>query len=459
MNLIYIHTHDSGRVFSPYGYAVPSDHLLDFAKEATTFTNAYCVNPTCSPSRAGLLTGTWPHQNGMLGLAQRGFGLNDPEKHLCRFLKRNGYHTVLSGVQHEVDFYLNVDSSNTLGYDEVLTHNPKQYRQEDLHLWDEENADEVIQFLERRKKDQPFFISYGMHSTHRPFPIEVDQQVDENYVKPCSPIFNNEENRHDYAQYLTSAKNADACFGRIIEALKKNDLLEQTVILFTTDHGVPYPYNKCSLSDKGIGVSLIMRVPHSIMQGKVSDALLSHIDVFPTLCDLLNLEHPDYLEGRSFAKIFEGEKEADPYIFAEVNFHTSYEPIRCVRAERYKYIRYYDTTHLKTNPSNSDSSVPKDFYLKHGFAEANKDEEALYDLYYDPDEKNNLIDAPELQSIKEELRHQLKQFQIKTQDPLLQGKLPILPTYKVNRPSCLDASSKNPEDYEPEGCYYINKNH
>ena len=80
MNVIYINTHDSGRVLSPYGYDIPTDNLKEFAKDALTFTNTYCVGPTCSPSRAGLLTGTYPHQNGMLGLAQRGFSLAKPEK-------------------------------------------------------------------------------------------------------------------------------------------------------------------------------------------------------------------------------------------------------------------------------------------------------------------------------------------------------------------------------------------
>lgn len=73
MNILYIHTHDSGRVLSPYGYKVPTPAIEKFAGEAAVFRNAYCVGPTCSPSRAGLLTGTYPHQNGMLGLSQERF--------------------------------------------------------------------------------------------------------------------------------------------------------------------------------------------------------------------------------------------------------------------------------------------------------------------------------------------------------------------------------------------------
>lgn len=454
MNLIYIHTHDSGRELSPYGVQVPTPHLLDFAKEALTFTEAYCVNPTCSPSRASLLTGVYPHQNGMLGLAQRGFALNDYDQHLCRFLKRNGYTTVLSGIQHEVDYYLNVKSGQTLGYDTILTDKTADYPKEELHRWDRENAYRVKSWLKEKKHDQPFFISYGMHSTHRPFPVEVDSSINENYVKPCHPMFNNALNRHDYAQYCTSAHHMDDCFQIIMDALKEANVYEETIILFTTDHGVAYPFNKCSLSDKGIGVSLIMRVPNALSNGQVCDSLISQIDVFPTLCDLLKLEKPDYLEGQSFAPIFEGKHQEDEFIFAEINFHTSYEPVRCVRSKRYKYVRYYDIEHLKTNPSNADASKTKDFYLENGFAEVTKAEEAFYDLMYDPQEQHNLLDDEKLQSLIQTMKEKLYEFQVKTNDPLLHGKLPILPNYKVNTRSCLDASSKNPEDYEKEGAFY-----
>ena len=138
MNVIYINTHDSGRVLSPYGYDIPTDNLKEFAKDALTFTNTYCVRPTCSPSRAGLLTGTYPHQNGMLGLAQRGFSLAKPENHLANFLKNNGYTTCLSGIQHEYGWYLDLEENglHDLGYENILTTSSKEFVKEDLHIWD-----------------------------------------------------------------------------------------------------------------------------------------------------------------------------------------------------------------------------------------------------------------------------------------------------------------------------------
>ena len=114
MNIIYIHTHDSGRYLQPYGYPVETPNMMRLAQGSTLFRKACCAGPTCSPSRAALLTGTYPHCNGMLGLAGRGFSLRDYDMHLVRWLSKHGYLTALSGIQHEAP------DGNVIGYDEVL---------------------------------------------------------------------------------------------------------------------------------------------------------------------------------------------------------------------------------------------------------------------------------------------------------------------------------------------------
>ncbi len=97
MNILYLHTHDTGRYIQPYGYAVPTPNLMKLASEGTLVRQAFCAGPTCSPSRAAMLTGMNPHSCGMTGLAHRGFKLNDYSKHLAAFLGRQGYETVLCG--------------------------------------------------------------------------------------------------------------------------------------------------------------------------------------------------------------------------------------------------------------------------------------------------------------------------------------------------------------------------
>jgi len=451
MNLIYIHTHDTGRMISPYGHLTPTDHIMEFAKDATVFTNSFCVAPTCSPSRAGLLTGTYPHQNGMYGLAHRGFALDDYSRHLCQYLNSQGYISVLSGIQHESGFYLENTGADVVGYQVNLTDDATQYAKEDLYLWDEKNAQNAAQWIKDYQEDKPFMLSYGLHSTHRPFPDHIDDSIDPNYCKPNHAIVNHPDTRIDHAQLLTSLKYADNSFNHIIEALKQKGIYDDSIIIFTTDHGLPLPYAKCYLNDDGIGVTLIMRTPFAKTNGQVIDSLLSHIDVFPTLCDLLSLPKPAYLQGKSFANSFKGETVSNEYVFAEINFHTSYEPARCVRSDRYKYVRYYDQDYLKINPSNVDVSITRSLYIDEGWLKQTKDQEALYDLFFDPSEKNNCIHRPEYRDIVIEMRKVLLDFQVRTQDPILHGHFPIQNHYKVNKKDCLDPSSRNPQDYEEEG--------
>jgi N-sulfoglucosamine sulfohydrolase len=448
MNIIYINTHDTGRIISPYGYDVPTPNLRQFATDATLFTQSYCTSPTCSPSRSALLSGMYPHQNGMLGLAQRGFKM-DYSKHLVNFLNNNDYHTVLCGIQHEAGSYLeHEEGARIIGYKEDITCSNSDYRQEDLTIWDQKNADEVAQWIAGYDREKPFFISYGMYATHRRYPDIIDNEINENMVNPPYPIPNVPETRRDHARYMTSAKSADLCFGKVIQSLKDNGLYEDTIVIFTTDHGLANPFAKCTLFDTGIGVSLIMRVPSSSTKGTVIDNLISNIDVFPTLCDLLGLEKPFYLEGKSFAESFHDPKAPTrDEVFGEINFHTSYEPVRCVRTKRYKYIRYYDPSYLLVNQSNIDESLSKDFLANNDLERFIKYEEALYDLYYDTGERNNLINDSRYDSIKLELKDKLDFHLRSTNDSILQGEIPISQEWKVNKKECRQASSKDMSDY------------
>lgn len=448
MNVLYIHTHDSGRVLSPYGYKVPTPNLESFAGDAALFRSCFCAGPTCSPSRAAMLSGTYPHQSGMLGLAQRGFSM-DYDRHLVRFLNRNGYHTVLCGIQHEAGWYLDTgQGARAIGYQEEITKSNAGYRQEDLVDWDKENAHAVCRWLEGWDGGKPFFLSFGMYATHRRFPDRVDGDINPNFALPPAPIPDSPETREDFARYMTSAKSADACFGEVLECLKRTGQLENTIVLFTTDHGLAEPFCKCTLFDSGIGVALMMRVPGITDGGSVIDGLVSHVDVFPTLCELLKLEKPDYLEGVSFAPMLRSPLETvRDEIFAEVNFHTSYEPIRCIRTERYKYIRYYDTSYLRINKSNIDESMTKDYFMERELDTQTKYQEALYDLVFDTGERKNLAGAAGYASIRAELAERLERHLERTDDPILTGAIPVQPGWKVNKTTCGQASSKNPDDY------------
>src|SRR5687767_2261843 len=113
-NILYIHSHDTGRYVQPYDYAVATPNVQRLAEQGLLFRQAFCAAPTCSPSRASLLTGQCAHSSGMLGLAHRGFALRDYGQHLVRTLRAAGYYTALAGMQHEAK------DPATIGYDQIL---------------------------------------------------------------------------------------------------------------------------------------------------------------------------------------------------------------------------------------------------------------------------------------------------------------------------------------------------
>ena len=448
MNLIYIHTHDSGTLTGAYGYGNDDSKIKQFAQDALLFRKAFTVNPTCSPSRASLLTGLYPHQNGMLGLANRGFKLNDYDDHLVNILKRNGYHTALCGIQHEAGRYVDHGlGAEIIGYDDNLSVDFDMSSEEKLSEWDRLNTDFTVDWIRNYSQDKPLFLSFGLFSTHRPFPVIQPQTNDNKYTTPPMFLPDEEAIRDDYTKYLDSLAIADTCFGAIIDALKESGLYDNSLIVFTTDHGIAMPFAKCNLSDQGIGVSFIMRHPEMKRKGLVTESLISQVDFVPTVIELLDLDHDKKLSGVSFAPLFDDESlKVREDIFASINFHTSYEPMRAVRTDRYKYIRYFDS-YKGMNLSNIDNSGTKDFYLEHEIAKRTKDEENLFDLLYDPTERNNLVLDPTLAHVVEEMRQRLHTYMLETNDPLLDGPIEVSKDWKVNKTSSIIASSKDPDDY------------
>lgn len=450
MNVLYLHTHDTGRVVSPYGYGVETPHIQGFCEGAVLFQHAYCASPTCSPSRSALLTGTYPHQNGMLGLAQRGFAL-DGSRHLARLLSHEGFLSVLCGVQHEVGYYTDHQlAPEALGYEQDITADASGYAEKDLVVWDRENAKRLVSWLESYDGERPFFVSYGQHATHRAWPDA--EPGAEDFAQPPVNIPNNEVTRADFACYKASVEMADENYGLVLDALERSGHREDTIVLLTTDHGLAYPFEKCTLLDAGTGVLLAMRVPGSHPRRRSFEGLVSHVDVLPTLLDLLGIEKPGYLEGVSHAAFFLGEDDpGDAAVFSEINFHTSYEPARAVRTERYKYVRYFDDTWDRVNLSNIDGSTVKNLYLENGLAERRKPSECLFDLYYDVFETNNVAHDERYAEVLDDMRSRLRDFMERTDDPLLKGAIEIRPEWKVSRRECVAAGSKNPEDYESLG--------
>ena len=436
MNILYIHTHDTGRFIQPYGHAVPTPNLMALAREGALFRNCFDAAPTCSPSRAAMLTGMNAHSSGMIGLAHRGFALKDPSQHLARYLAGHGFETVLCGIQHEAA----ADRVAELGYERVLSVDttPGAARPADPHEQgrrmmerDLANAQAVAAYLQEAH-DRPFFLSFGMFCTHRPFPAP-DADLDPNYILPPPPLPDDPAIRLDMAGFITLARCADTCAGIVLDALAAAGLADDTLVIFTTDHGIAFPKMKCHLYDAGIGVSLIIRYPGHSQRGQAIDALVSHLDIYPTVCAAAGVPAPPWLEGRSLAPLLDETATAiRDEIFAEVTYHAAYEPLRCIRTDRWKYIRYFDDYDLAVKP-NIDDGHSKQYLLRHGLAEAKHDPaEMLFDLACDPAERINLAGSPEHAAIRADLAERLARWMHDTDDPLLAGYVPKPAGARVN---------------------------
>ena len=409
INLVYIHSHDVGRYIQPFGYSIDTPNLQRLAETGMLFRNMHCAAPSCSPSRAAMLTGLYPHCAGMYGLVNRGFELEKKECHMASWLSRNGYASILAGIQHVTK------ERNGIPYDIILE---QKKGRDDLQ------ADVIVQQgLEVLKhiQDRPFFLDIGFSDTHRPF-RDGTKSYNPAYVKTPEPLPDTKQVREDMAGFMAEAGIFDSAVGSILEGLDKMGLRKNTLILCTTDHGIAFPSMKCNLTSFGTGVFCIMSLPGKIIEGRASDALLSQIDLFPTLCELLDIPKPTWLQGLSFSALLMGnEVQPREELCAEITYHCNYEPQRMVRTPRYLYIRRF-TEWNGIYCADCDEGASKTLWMENGWQNRTIDREQLYDLLFDPMEADNQVDNPEYQTVLQDMRGRMERWQKKTEDFLYTGK-------------------------------------
>jgi N-sulfoglucosamine sulfohydrolase len=417
-NIVYLHSHDTGRYVQPYGHQVQTPNIQRLADQGVLFRQAFAAAPICSGSRASLLTGQASHSSGMLGLAHRGFRLVDYDHHLVHTLHGAGYWTALIGEQH-----VSAEPED-IGYEHVVEIDSSRVN---------DVAPATVELLANGPRT-PFFLSVGFFETHREFFAPTSAR-DALYSLPPANLPDTPETRRDMAGFKQSARSLDQGVGEVLNALDEHGVADDTLVLLTTDHGLAFPGAKATLSDRGLGVLLIMRGPDGFQGGKVVDAMVSQVDLFPTLCDYLGLDHPTWLQGRSLMPLIHREAdEVNDAVFAEMTFHAAYDPQRAVRTKRYKYIRRFDGTWTRPVLPNVDDSPSKDLLLAYGWADRDVPREELYDLVFDPGEARNLAGDPAHADIVQELRGRLERWMRETRDPLLDGPVEPPPGTEVNDP-------------------------
>lgn len=431
-NVLLLVADDLGMQVGCYGDTVTKTPNLDaLAKSGTRFTHGFASVASCSPSRATMLTGMPTHQCGQYGLAHATHNQHTfaTVKGLPALLKPAGY---------------------TSGVIAKLHVQPKEVFPFDVEVGG--NGRNPVQIAEQAKKffadcgDKPFFLLVGFTDPHRAakgfandlkFPDGVPAvKLDPKTLPVPYHLPDTAEVRADLAEYYQSIARLDHGVGLVLKELADAKRLDNTLVIFVSDNGIPFPGAKTTLYDSGLHLPLLVRKPGQ-KAGVTCNAMASWTDLTPTVLDWCGVKPAPVgkkdapLPGRSLLPLLESEK-ADGWdtVFASHQFHevTMYYPMRAVRTRTHKYI--LNLAHPLEYPSASDlwESPSWQGILKRndklmgtrevkGFLHRPKEE--LYDLTADPNELKNLATDVGSAKVLDDLRAKLADWRKKTADPWL----------------------------------------
>ena len=406
--------HDIGRHIGCYGVeTVHTPNIDALAAKGIRFANYFATDCVCSPSRGCILTGRYPQANGLMGLTHEPWNwrFHEGERHLAAILKDAGYATTLVGLQHVTQ-----GDPHALGYEKVLSE--KRVAEETVEAAGRELA-------QARKGGKPFFMKVGFFEVHRPFKNGKDT---EKGVAIPHYLQDTPEIREDLAMFQGTIRYFDNCVGRILKALEASAVAGETLVVFTSDHGIPYPGAKWALFDPGMETPLVLYRPGTAMEGgKVLEQLMSNVDFMPTLLDLVGVDRPGNLHGYSFKRVIEGKQKQSPRreVYAQRTSHALYDNLsRCVRTERYKLIRYFEPGRSVIYPTEAVPQRVAEHVERPRRRGGRRPVVELYDLQADPHERHNLAQLAEHAQTVRHLSDKLWTWMEQVGDPLLKGPLP-----------------------------------
>ncbi len=398
-NLILITADDAGLQLGCYGDPyIQTPHLDRLAAEGVRFERAFVPAASCSPSRAAILTGRYPHQNGQIGLSHRGFEMHRNEIGFPALLKKAGYRTGVIGKIHVQPFQALGFDFMTGGFDF-----PKALR------WNSESTRDVRRTAEEarkfigQEKERPFFLMVNYLDPHEPFLKQVKGLPQ----KPLGPgevkmlefigVEATPERMEKMALFYNCTQRLDDGIGLLMEALRESGQAEDTLVIFLSDHGPPFPRAKTSCYEAGLQVPFIVRWPGTAKPGQVRPEFVSALDILPTMLEAAGVPVPGNVEGESLTPLLRGEPAPEGWrklVFGEMNFHSpdTLKPMRSVRDDRYKLI----------------VNLPP---LEEG--------REFYDLETDPMEFKNLAGQPAQAENEARLTRELQKWREVTEDPLL----------------------------------------
>ncbi len=380
------------------------------------------------------MTGRYAQSTGAIGLSHMGWSLDQSEPTITEYLKEAGYETAHAGLAHE-----RVPGEN-------------HYEVEMEGKWEDWNThravDQAIAYLENRDRSRPFYLNIGTQEVHD----SAWKLADELYggVVPPEEVHvplqmpDCAATRGALGKFQASIRYLDTHFQRLMDALDASGYAEDTIVVFTTDHGMSGLRSKGTLYDHGTEIALMMRGP-GIAEGRRSDELIPNIDVLPTLLEACSVPIPDPVEGRSFwPLLLGGEYRPNDAIFIERNFHGQsigrgvpgyedrFDPVRSIRTKDFHYLL---NCRPRANPHQwTVHEIPHDFVpTGTGFHDAwpafdrKRGEEELYHVAMDPLENFDVSQRPEYQRIKNELKDRLLQWMTERGDFALSDEVPVRP--------------------------------
>lgn len=440
------------------------------AREGVLFNHAYAAAPSCMPSRSALLTGRniWELEEGgnLMGLLRAKFTI------FPTLLKKAGYELAATGKTW--------GPGALAGYfdeDGTEDNKPGKYRARSTQLltgkaYESKLIDPIKpgmsgvdyaanfeDFLEERNQSEPFFFWLGTHEPHQRYESgawkRAGKKLSEALVPGCfpeHPIIQGE-----FLDYSLEIEHFDQHLGIAIEALEQHSLLENTIIVITSDHGNPMPRSKCNLYDTGTRVPLAIRWPGKCDAGRIVDDLVNVADLAPTFIEMAGQSVPEEMTARSLMPIITSKNKtgmSDPtrdFVVTAFERHIMTRrngggyPMRCIRTEKFAYIRNYEPARWPAGDpdyrsSNStfygdvDTGATKGYLLSNFHRKdihpyyllsfGRRPAEELYDTETDPDQLVNLAENPEYREIKNRLSAKMNVYLKKTNDPRQNGGAP-----------------------------------
>lgn len=373
------------------------------------FDHFFVTSSSCSPSRTSLLTGRYPHNS---GAAELHSPLPASQNYFPELLKDSGYFTALLGKWHEGE-------NTRRAYDTLITGVPVN---------GDGGENQWVNVLQTRPKDKPFFLWLASFDAHRDWDDNQQFHHSPDSVFIPATLVDTKETRKDLAAYYGEIERLDFYVGRLKEELVKRQIWDNTIVVFVGDNGRPFPGDKTRLYDRGTNTPLVIKPAHSLEKGKIISALISGIDMAPTILSLANVPIVPSIQGRSFVPLLNGYTDTfRNYIFTEHDWHDYKAYERAVRTKDFLYIENKLWQLPNQGPLDAVNSPSfASLLVAKGIGRLNKVQQdvfiapraaaELYNLSIDALNQYSLIGDKHYKKVAQRLKDILHQWQRETKD-------------------------------------------